>query len=160
MTGPVPVRESVIQAVVARLSAVTVGDRAVPVHRARRKEVPEHDLPAIILHTSPGVSEPLCAGVTRCRERLRVEAQMRVVAETADADTDAALDTALVALESAVRAALESDETLGGVAVTLTHTDADQTAADGTGLGPLGAILAAYDVEYWHVTGDPFTAAP
>lgn len=148
-----PVREQVLAAFAALLERIEVAGRPVTVYRGRRKAVPDERLPAVVMRSAPQSAEQESAAVTRNIERITVTALAR------DA-SDAGLDRALAELWAALQQALEADPTLGGIAVDVNLTDADQGAADEDGIGGVGDVFAAVTVEYWTRPGDPFTAAP
>lgn len=152
---PISIREQVLAAFAVRLATVTAPNvpGAITVFRGRRKEVPEGQLPALVMRASPVAAEQLSAAHTRNLERVAV---VGLVKDT----TDVGLDQALVDLGAAVQKAVESDHTLGGVAIDVTLSEADQAAADDEGIGGVGDTLAVYLIEYWTRPGDPYAAAP
>lgn len=149
------VRERVIAAFAARLATVTAPNvvGTLTVYRARRQEIPEGKLPALNMRVTGGMGEQVNAGVTRHVLRVTVEGY-------AKATTDTDLDSALADLAAAVAAAIESDPTLGGLAVDTNPAGLDVGAADDEGIGGLGGVLAAFDVEFWTRPGDPYALAP
>lgn len=156
---PTSVREQVLSAFATMLGTVAAENvpGTIKVYRARRKPLSDDDdldqLPALLMRSAPGASEQTSAAVTRNLERITVTAVLK-------ADTDEGLDQALADLWAALQRAVEADPTLGGVAVDVNLADADQSAADGDGIGGVGDVFAAYDVEYWTLPGDPYAFAP
>ncbi|KAA0572216.1 hypothetical protein FZ983_32110 [Azospirillum sp. B21] len=156
---PTSVREQVLSAFLTMLGTVAAENvpGTIKVYRARRKPLSEDDdadqLPALVMRSGPAASEQSSAAVTRNIERITVTAMLK-------AGTDEALDQALSDMWAALQRAVEADPTLGGVAVDVNLADADQGAADGDGIGGVGDIFAAYDVEYWTRPGNPYAFAP
>lgn len=156
---PTSVREQVISAFLAMLGTVAAENvpGTIKVYRARRKPLSDDDdadqLPALVMKSGPAGAEQTSAAVTRNIERVTVTAVLK-------ADTDEGLDQALADMWAALQRAVEADPTLGGVAVDVNLADADQSAADGDGIGGVGDVFAAYDVEYWTRPGDPYAFAP
>ena len=149
------IREQVLSAIMAALGALTIPNvpGTVTVFRGRRKEVPDDDLPALLLEATPAGSDQANAAVTR--NLVRVVITGKVLAAT-----DEALDRALVDVGAAIQRAMEADPTFGGVAVDSNLTDADQSLPMEEGYGGLGEVTMTYLVEYWTRPGDPYTAAP
>lgn len=151
------VRELVIQAFQRLLEGMAAPN--VPgtftVYRERRTEVPaEKALPALNLKVSTAAPpELICAGVERTILRFAVEGQVK-------ADGDAALSRQLTDLTAAIARAVAGDPTLGGLAVDSTIADQDTAAPDDEGIGGIGAVLVAVDVEVWTRPGDPYALAP
>jgi len=152
---PISIREQTLTAFEAMLRMVVAENvpGTITLHRARRQPVPDEELPALVMHAAPVSSEQESAAVVRNIERITVTA-------LASAETDEDLDRALVDLWAALQRAVEADPTLGGIAVDINLTDADQGAADGEGIGGRGDVFTAYAVEYWTKPGDPYALAP
>lgn len=149
------VRERVLAAFETLLGTVAAPNvpGAITVYRGRRKQVAEDKLPALVMRAAPVSDEQSNAAVTRCIERVTVSGLVK-------AATDRALDQALADLSAAVQRAVQSDPTLGGIAVDTRLSEADQSTADDEGVGGVGEIFLAYTVEYWTRPGDPYTPAP
>lgn len=149
------VRERVLAAFAALLGTVAAPNLSgtITVFRARRKDVPDGQLPALVMRASPVAAEQMAASHTRNLERVAVVGIVK-------ADTDTGLDQALADLGAAVHKAVEADSTLGGLVVDITLSEADQAAADGDGIGGVGDTLAVYLIEYWTRPGDPYALAP
>ncbi|CAO3453872.1 hypothetical protein [Azospirillum argentinense] len=152
---PTSIREQVLAAFEALLSTVTAPNvpGSFTVYRGRRKTVPEDSLPALVMRTSIVSQDQFSAGAVRNLERITVAA---LVKET----TDKALDQAMSDLSAAIQRAVESDHTLGGIAVDTNLSEADQATAEDEGIGGIGEAFLAFTVEFWTRPGDPYTAAP
>lgn len=151
----VAIRERVLSAFEVMLGTVVAESvpGALTVHRARRMELPDDALPALVMHAAPASSNQLSAAVVRNVERIAVTAYV-------SGKTDEDLDRALADLWAALQRAVEADPTLDGIAIDIALTDADQGAADAAGFGGRGDVYAVYAVEYWTKPGDPYALAP
>lgn len=151
----VAIREQVLSAIMAALGTMTIPNvpGTVTVFRGRRKEVPDDDLPAVLLDASLAGSDQANAAMTRNLDRVVITGKVL-------AATDEALDQALVDFGAAIQRTMEADPTFEGVAVDSNLTDVDQSRPIEEGFGGLGEVTMTYLVEYWTRPGDPYTAAP
>jgi hypothetical protein len=150
----VSVRESVIAALMSTLDDVAFPNvpGTVTLYRARRKAVPEAQLPALVLRAELESSEQLSACHTRHIDSVTITAMVKAVG-------DLELDQALIDAGAAIMAAVGADVTLGGLAVDVTMTGAGQSVADDEGIGGVGTAWVSYAVEYWTRSGNPYAPA-
>lgn len=146
------VREQVLTAILDTLETIsTIYNLAV--HRNLDAEV-EHYPTLILTDGDEEANEAAFQGFCDCTMNVMIEGHVQL-----EGGSTTNIGTAVNALYAAVEQALLADRTLGGTAVNVLKGGCQVDVNRGAGQQPQGAFAAEFSVQYFHRSGDPYTAA-
>ncbi|MEA1674097.1 hypothetical protein [Nitrospirillum sp. BR 11163] len=152
MTDPT-VLERITQALCAGLATVPVGDGTAAVFRGRRNGIDAARFPAYRVNRGDFESEQASSAHVVNRQVFHVEGLVV-------GDDDETADRAAIALAEGVRGLIETDWTLGGLAVNSTVRAGGPDDAGTEDVPYIVGVLVEIDVEFWTKPGDPTALAP
>jgi len=153
MPLPTPIREQVLAALFQALQAGLAADGGEAVATIERNRRPANQVFPAVFQVDAEAGEDVLeeTGVDRITATVLLEGQVQ-----AEGDEDIGPAQNLLAAR-VLRVAL-ANPTLGGVAVNMMRGDVAYTL-EREASPPTASFQAELRIEYWTVTGDPFTAA-